>query len=77
MIHYSHREVDDQERRKKMKLKELRKVMDCMTPVWIDADDDCERYDREHHIPDYYNDMIVEYVTVDGEGEMTIVVGNE
>ena len=58
-----------------MKLKDLRKVMDCMIPVWIDDDDDCERYDRVHQIPDYYNDMIVEYVTVDGEGEMTIVVG--
>jgi hypothetical protein len=41
-------------------------------PFWINDGEDCTRYERKAYTPDEYDGKRVQYITVDGNGELTI-----
>lgn len=55
-----------------MKFIELWKVLDKIHPLWINCGDDCEYYENKSEISDEYDNRIVEYITLDGDGVLTI-----
>lgn len=56
-----------------MKFKELWVTLDSFHPLWINIGGECERFENKL---DYnlgaYGDYKVEYITLDGDGELTI-----
>ena len=57
-----------------MKLIDLLAVIDDNLTVWVNHEEDCEVYDGKNSIPCEMNSLLVEYVTLDGEGDLTIEV---
>ncbi len=55
-----------------MKFIELWFTLPCNMPFWINDGEDCTRYERKAHTPNEYDDRFVQYITVDGNGELTI-----
>lgn len=55
-----------------MKFIDLWFALPCNMPFWINDGEDCTRYERKAHTPNEYDDRFVQYITVDGNGELTI-----
>lgn len=62
-----------------MKVKDLNGVIDNRIPLWVDCESEAmsDRYDNIREIPTELIDMTIEYITVDGYGELTINVKGE
>lgn len=61
-----------------MKFQDLWVVLDNIHPLWINMNGDCEYFEHKlHHAICKYCGCIVEYVTVDGEGVLTIELKEE
>ena len=59
-----------------MKFLDLWALLDNIHPLWINADGECEYFESKLERPICaYADSIVKYITLDGEGVLTIEVG--
>ena len=43
-------------------------------PIWINEDGEATRYEKPGQIPTEYHSAEVTYITVDGNGEMTVEI---
>ena len=43
-------------------------------PFWVNDGEDCTRYERKAYTPDEYDKRLVKYITMDGNGELTIEI---
>ena len=56
-----------------MKFKSLWALLDSFHPLWIDADDESEYYENKlDRALCKYSDYVVQYITLDGDGVLTI-----
>lgn len=60
-----------------MKFIDLWRLLDCIHPLWINDGEDCEYFENKIRIGAEYADRIVEYITLDGEGVLTIELTEE
>jgi len=55
-----------------MKFIDLWFTLDGNMPIWVNDGEDTVRYESKHETPDEYDRRYVTYVTLDGNGELTI-----
>ena len=58
-----------------MRIKDIDTALDPFAPVWIDQDDDAARYSTwDEARKDLDGDTVIEYITIDGDGYLTIEI---
>ena len=58
-----------------MTLYEVARAVDPNLPLWINEDGYSDRYENIAEALEYNKDLEVKYITLDGEGELTIETG--